>query len=73
VEVTIAEHDGGDERVAAAVVEIEHFRDDAGREVPGDKARLDPVTDDREVIELGGGMMPARSLSRRSLEIHAPA
>ena len=31
VEVTIAEHDSGDERVVAAVVEIEHFRDDAGR------------------------------------------
>jgi hypothetical protein len=53
VEVTIAEHHGGDERVVAAVVKIEHFRDDAGRQVTGEEARLDPVSNDREVIELG--------------------
>jgi hypothetical protein len=73
VEVTIAEHDGGDERVVATVIEMEHFRDDAGGQVPGDEAGLDPVTDDREVVKLGGGMMPARLASGRSLESHIPA
>lgn len=71
VKIAVAERDRGDQRAPAAVVEREHLRDHAGREQRGEAVLVDPVGDDREVVELGGGVMPAVSLAWRSQVVHS--